>query len=379
MIINHYFSPSVYNYENYLHEEIEQATFINTFESAIYVEDDWKIGTKLKVNIGLRLSNLTHDGENYLNLEPRITTAYMLNDRFRLKASYSEMNQFIHLLSSTGSGMPTDLWVPATKNIAPQFSRQYVFGIEHEIEKYGLNLSVEGYYKTMNNIISYKEGTNFLYVDEPDLDEEFEYEEAVTVGNGYSKGIEFLVQKKEGKFTGWIGYTLSYTRHKFEELNNGKEFFPRHDRRHDISIVGIYQISPRIDFSATWVYGTGDAFTLATETYYVYEHDPTAPTNNNPNIGNSNKYPIDHYPEKNASRMAPYHRLDFALRFHKTLKSGNKRTWEFGVYNAYNRRNPFYYESQWEWEDPDAGSGQNVLIQYSLFQIIPSVSYTLKF
>ncbi|MEN8138659.1 MAG: TonB-dependent receptor [Bacteroidota bacterium] len=385
-VINHYFSPSVYNIENYNQENIVQAKHINTIESSIYAEDDWKIGDRIKLNAGLRLSNLMHEGENYLSLEPRILAAFMLTDKTSLKASYSEMNQYVHLLSSTGSGMPTDIWVPATNKVAPQFSRQYAIGLANDIEKYGLTLSVEGYYKTMENIISYKEGTDFLYVSEPYPGEEFEYEDAVVVGNGYSKGVEFLLQKNQGKFSGWIGYTLSYTKHKFEELNRGKEFFPRHDRRHDISIVGIYELTPRIDFSATWVYGTGDAFTLATEEYNVYDHDPTEPIEYDvdyyPETGNiyvdggPEKYTVNHYVEKNSFRMAAYHRLDFAFRFHKTLKSGRKRTWEFGIYNVYNRKNPFYYESSWVNE---GGKKQNVLLQYSIFQIIPSVSYTLKF
>ena len=386
-IINHLFSPRVYHIEDPYQDNFVQEEYINTVESAFYIEDDLKLGSKFKINGGLRLSNLTHDGENYLSLEPRLLVTYLPTDFLAVKASYSEMNQYIHLLTSTGTGMPTDLWVPATKNIAPQFSRQYSLGVTNNFEKYGLTFSVEAYYKTMDNILSYKEGATLLGISKPEQADLYGYEDAVTAGNGNSKGIEFLLKKDQGRFTGWVGYTLSYTRHQFEDLNNGKEFFPRHDRRHDISIVGMYQVSPNIDFSATWIYGTGDAFTLATEMYNVYEHDPTKPTNytvrttpNYTNIsGGPEKHYVYHYPEKNSFRMGAYHRLDFAFRFHKTLKSGRKRIWEVGIYNAYNRKNPFYYESRWTWDDADNNKGHNELMQYSIFQIIPSVSYTLKF
>jgi hypothetical protein len=301
----------------------------------------------------------------------------MFTDMFSIKASYAEMNQYVHLLTSSGVGLPTDLWVPATDIIGPQHSRQVALGLAHDFENPSFTISIEGYYKTMNSIISYKEGSSFLMIEDPeDNTGDFHYEDAVTVGDGYSTGLEFLLQRKFGKLTGWVGYTLSLTKYKFAELNNGKEFFPRHDRRHDISVVAIYKHSKTITLSATWVYGTGDAITLAQSNYSAFTHNPLG--NGNKNIYNQFAYfdakYANYYGEKNSFRMEAYHRLDIGVQFHKKLKWGGERTIEVSLYNAYNHYNPFFYYTSYDYY-----LKQNVLKQFTLFPILPSVAYYLKF
>jgi hypothetical protein len=189
----------------------------------------------------------------------------MLSDKTAIKASYAIMNQYIHLLTNTGIGLPTDLWVPTTTNVLPQQSNQIAGGVTRDFEK-NYFISIEGYYKTMNNIIGYKDGAYFLDFEnidsDPDNKQENAWEKNVTQGQGWSYGMEFLLQKKSGKFSGWVGYTLSWSQLQFDDLNNGKKFFARYDRRHDISLVGIYKFSERFKLAATWVYGSGNAVTL---------------------------------------------------------------------------------------------------------------------
>jgi hypothetical protein len=283
------------------------------------------------------------------------------------------MNQYVHLLSTSGVGLPTDLWVPATDLVKPQNSQQVAVGMAKDFEKQNFSLTVEGYYKAMNNIIGYKEGASFLAIQESDEGlESISWEENVTSGKGTSYGAEVLLQRKQGRLTGWAGYTLSWTTQQFDELNNGKKFFARYDRRHDISLVGVYELKENITLSATWVYGTGNAITLPISTYQTKElSNVSSPSRNNFYRANGTEYT-----DRNAFRMRAYHRADIGVQVMKQKKRG-VRTWEFSVYNSYNRQNPFYYfigpEEQF---NPDS---KQVLKQVSLFPILPSVSWNFKF
>jgi hypothetical protein len=218
----------------------------------------------------------------------------------------------------------------------------------------------------MNDIIHYREGASFLNGD-GDGSEEFNWENQVTSGIGNSYGAEFMVQKKVGQFTGWIGYTLSWTKLKFEELNFGKAFYARYDRRHDISLVGIYKINDRIQLAATWVYGTGQAITLPLASYSLQTH--TIEPNSNSYYDNIY---AEYYGEKNSFRMAAYHRFDITAQFKKQLKRV-ERTFELGFYNLYNRKNPYFYMITNDLQ------GNNKLTQVSLFPILPSIAWTYKF
>ena len=372
-ITNHLFTPSALVIKISSTELDSRVKELNSIESAAYIEDEWRIKPQFKVNLGLRLSNFNHNSKSYFDLEPRILMSYMITDLFSIKASYAQMSQYVHLLTSTGIGLPTDLWVPSTDKIGPQKSKQFAIGIAKDFEDPILSLSVEGYYKVMNHILSYKEGANFMMIDDPTSSDDFNYEDAVTTGDGYSMGLEVLLQRKFGKLTGWIGYTLSYTKYKFDELNNGKEFFPRHDRRHDFSIVGIYKLNETVTLSATWIYGTGDAITLAQSTYTANTHNPYSGLINGSNNEFLSQY-ANHYDEKNSFRMAAYHRLDIGVQFSKKLKKGRERVIEVSLYNTYNRQNPFFYYTGY-----NSNSNTNVLKQVSLFPILPGVSYYLKF
>jgi outer membrane receptor for ferrienterochelin and colicin len=350
-----------------------QAKPIETVEAGAYIEDTWQPFPALKVNGGFRLSLFGTQTKTYLRPEPRLSAALKLAKDFSVKASYAKMNQYVHLLTNTGLGLPTDLWVPTTDRVAPQQSSQVAAGLAKDLENQGLAITVEGYYKTMKNIISYKEGSSFISLDGSNANE-LNWEDNVTAGKGWSYGAEFMVQKKTGRLSGWVGYTLSWTKWRFPELNFGKTFYPRYDRRHDISVVGIYELSKRITLSATWVYGTGNALTIPISKFTIFENSVVPGYNGGPiNNGNSN----NEYSEKNGFRAEAYHRMDLAIQFHKKKKR-HERTWEFGLYNAYSRKNPFFYNLDRKF-DEKKGRSVNTLTRYSLFPVLPSFSYNFKF
>jgi hypothetical protein len=348
---------------------------IYALENAIYVEDDIKIGPRIRVNPGLRVSHFNVKGVNYFRPEPRLSMAYKLKDDLSLKGSYAIMNQYVHLLSNTSVGLPTDLWVPSTNKTLPQRSWQIAAGVAKDFVDKNFSVSIEGYYKEGQNIIAYKEGASFLDSDPADANVKGAntWEENITRGRMWSYGSEFLVQKKTGKFTGWVGYTLSWTQMQFDELNFGNKFWARYDRRHDISVVAIYKIREEtanqngVKISGTWVYGTGNAITLPVAEYNAPIHEPGK------NSFGNNYYSVSQYTDKNQFRMAPYHRMDFGIQVQKKLKHW-VRTWEFSIYNLYNRYNPYFYFIGYE-----TNTNNRVLKQVTLFPIVPSLSWNIKF
>jgi hypothetical protein len=350
---------------------------LNGIESAVYLEDDYKVSTLFKINAGARLTNFNTQDKNYFNAEPRISASYKLRENVALKACFTDMDQYINLLSPTGIGLPTDLWVPSTKTFPPQNSKQIAAGLAWDIIKYGLGITLEGYYKTMTNILGYKNGASFLNIGSNTGGGDYNWENYVTQGQGWSYGLEFMAQRKFGKLSGWVAYTLSWTQLQFDSLNYGNKFYAGYDCRNSISVVGIYKLREEskekqgITLSSTFVYGTGNAITLPIASY-------NAPVQSAPGgVGGSTNFlgtqgAVTEYSAINAYRMAPYNRLDIGIQWIKTKKHG-VRTWEFSIYNVYNRENPYFY-----YIGANA-NGNTALMQVSLFPIIPSVSYSFKF
>jgi hypothetical protein len=381
----HRFTPSAIVVRDTDINQFERtANPVDGVEMGLYAEDTYHPIPALRVNAGLRLSQFAADGKFYWRPEPRLGVSYTLPRDWALKASYATMNQYIHLLSNSGIGLPTDLWVPTTGRIAPQQSRQVALGVAKDLPKRNLTLTVEGFYKKMDNLIAFREGSNFLLFDEGpegivrEQQQGRTWEQQITAGQGWSYGAEFLIQKKVGKFSGWAGYTLSWIQQQFDELNFGKKFWARYDRRHDVSLVGIWRISRRTTLSGTWVYGTGQALTLPQSTFFAQ------PRSLSPNVAGSGYYSyfqdVSDYGERNSFRAASYQRFDLSLQLRGQLKR-HERIWEFSIYNVYNRRNPFfYYTDQADANpDPQVYQPENRLKQVSIFPIVPSVSYTFKF
>jgi hypothetical protein len=319
---------------------------------SVYLEDDIKVGERFKVNMGLHASAFKVKGENYFSLQPRFQARYLLTEDWALKASYAEMQQNVHLLTNSDAGLPTDIWVPATDKVKPQYSRQIAGSLTRVLKEGVYELSIEGYYKTMSDLISYKEGSSFMSFQD--------WQETVeTGGQGESYGLELFLQKKRGKTSGWIGYTLSWTNRRFDNINFGEWYPYKYDRRHDMSVVLSHEFSKTFDMGFTWVYGTGNAISFPQATYWALNEEQNWTST------------IEYFGEKNSSRMNAYHRMDLVANFHKEKKNG-VRTLSVGLYNAYNRKNPYFVYLGYE-------QGRKTARQVSLFPMIPSITYNFKF
>ncbi len=379
--IFHRFNPHAFIEEDIPNQvHTRNISYTNSIETGIYAEDTWQPAEVLKINAGFRFSYFLAEKTHYSYPEPRLSASLKIRPDIAFKGSYASMNQYVHMLSNTGMSLPTDLWVPATDRIKPQQSSQAAFGLAKDIEKHNLSLSVEAYYKTMKNVIGYKEGASFMDIGEPSDVSAPEWEDNVTAGKAWSYGLEILLQKKEGRLNGWIGYTLSWTQMQFDSLNFGRKFYARYDRRHDISVVGTYKLNGRITLSGSWVYGTGNAITLPLSEYWADFHDFTGKTDrpfffDYQNAGILYSRHAEEYGGKNNYRMRAYHRLDIGIQFRKEKKWG-ERTWEISFYNAYSRLNPFFYYADKVYKD---NKEYGVIKQVSLFPIIPSLTYSFKF
>ncbi len=356
--IFHKFAPGVYTYNSSTEGDTTAgAETTHAYELSFYFEDDWKISDLIKVNAGVHTSGFAVDNEVYYSIQPRVSSRLLLSRDLALKASYSAMTQYIHLLTNAGIGLPTDLWVSSTARIKPQQANQVALGLAKTYkEKY--ELSLETYYKAMKNLIEYKDGASYLNVDNDWQDN------VVTNGKGKSYGLEILLQKKTGKTTGWFGYTLSKTTRQFDQLNFGKEFPYKYERRHDISLAIMHKFNKKIELSLVWVFGTGYAITIPIA---VYEG-----SSNNFDTRYVNSSRVTYYGDRNSYRMKSYHRLDLSCSWKKEKKWG-QRAWTVAIYNVYNRLNPYFI---------DLGLDKNnnlQFIEYSLFPIMPSVSYSFKF
>lgn len=375
----HIFTPSIVSGKQdsaIFKNDLAQKKYSN--ELSAYVQDDWDISNNVKVNYGLRWSgfqqigpykNYTSDNfgnkldsivyksnetvKFYNGLEPRTTVRLSLNETTSLKGSVSRNLQYIHLVSNAGTTLPTDIWVPSTLRVKPQISWQYATGFFKNFNNNTFETSIELYYKSMQNQIEYKEGYT---PSSKDTEEEFVF------GKGWSYGAEFFVNKAKGRFTGWIGYTLAWTWRKFPEINSGNVYPAKYDRRHDLSVVGMYDLNKKWKLSTVFVYATGNATTLP-EKFFIVEGVLSQ------QFSNINKY-----------RLAPYHRLDLSATYTPTPKKVKKITgsWVFSVYNAYSRKNPYFYYFD-QTGSPYAGTLQVQAKQVSLFPAIPSITYNFKF
>ncbi len=347
-------------------------------ETALYVQDDWEVSDKLKLSYGIRWSTFSQIGpftkyvrdadrnkidstvykgfevvKSYGGLEPRATLRYAFNDETSVKFAVNRNYQYIHLVSNSSSTLPTDLWVPSTFIVQPQISWQYAAGIFKNFKENTYETSVEVYYKNMRNQIEYKEGYT------PSLSDP---EDEFVFGRGWSYGAEFFVNKVRGKFTGWIGYTLSWTWRKFPDLNDGERYPAKYDRRHDISVVGTYEINDKWRVGGVFVYGTGNATSLPERFYFI------------------NGVLTQEYSRINQYRLPSYHRIDFSATYTPIPKKEKRlqSSWVFSIYNAYSRLNPYFI-----YYDQDGTASQGTLSvearQVSLFPLLPAVTWNFKF
>ncbi len=336
-------------------------------DGALYASDNFKASDKLQLEGGLRLTGFRSGRDQYGGLEPRASARYSLSDKTSLKASYALMYQYVHLVTNSGATLPTDIWYPSRLSVRPQRSQQVSTGVSFLLGQGKYLLTNEVYYKWAHNQIDFRDGAQ-LFVN-PELDAEFIF------GKGWSYGNELYLEKKTGKTTGWIGYTLAWSWRNFQPqrgtngVNNGQDFHPSYDRRHNATLVVLHQLSPRISLTGSFIYTSGNLTTLPLGRFGVQDI-PGSSTSLDPR-------PVPVYPDRNSFRLIPYHRLDLGMVY----KIGTRRNQDLtlSIYNAYNRRNAYFvfFETVRD-KASDRITGFRAQ-QVSLFPVIPSVTYNFQF
>jgi hypothetical protein len=326
-------------------------------EMAVYAGDEWDLSSQISVNYGVRVPFFKAGSKSYLFAEPRITAKISIDPRTSIKASFTQMNQFVHLVPNSTASLPTDIWLSSNALIKPQNSSQWALGLYKNYDDNKIEASIEVYYKTMDHQVLFKEGTQLLLTTHLDS--------VVTFGNGKSYGVELFVKKNFGRITGWVSYTYSKTTQQFPALNYGKEFPSSYDRRHNLSVAATYELSKRWTLSADLVIYTGRPYTLPAGRVLV---------NNDASLYNGYYYD---YTTRNNTRFSTYHRLDISASYKKRRKIFGKSydsEWVFGAYNVYNHLNPYFV-----YLTTDAVTNEPQAKQVSLLPFIPSVSYNFKF
>jgi hypothetical protein len=327
-----------------------------SLEAALYFQTESQLTSQLKLNAGVRLYYF--GDRKYFNAEPRIELAYSFTESTLIKTAYALTHQFLHLIVRNDISLPTDLWYPSTKNIPPGSSSQYVLGFDQYINGQDYLLSVESYYRNMDNLYEFKNSVQ--------LNSSISsVEDELIKGQGEAYGIELFFNKKAGNVTGWVGYTLSWTKRQFDELNNGKIFYPRYDRRHDASIVIAWMINDRLSTGITWTYASGERYSLPSGQYQFNEISP----------GNGSNIYVD-YPELNNDQLPAFHKLDLNITYKFPLFSLPFEAY-INIYNLYNRQNPF---AQYISTETDNNGNKTVkLKQLILFPFIPTFGFNVKF
>lgn len=343
-------------------------------EAAAYISDEWHVNDKLNLLYGARISGMylfgpgtfsTYDGagntitsktyssgqvvKNYFNFEPRLSASFTLDTETSIKASYNRNTQNIHIISNSSSSTPTDLYVMSSNNIKPEIADQVSTGYFRNFNDNMFEFSTEVYYKWLQNQIDYKNGAQLIL--NQDVESQLVY------GTGRAYGIEFFLKKKYGRFNGWLGYTLSKTERKFAAINNSNYYPATQDRTHDVSAVGIYQLSKRWSFSGTFVYGTGNAVTYPNGKYEI------------------NGLTTFYYSQRNANREPSNNRLDLGATLEGKPHKKYHSSWTFGIYNIYNHRNPYAIT----FRDSKTNPGTTEAVETSLFGRVPSITWNFKF
>ena len=352
-ITQHHFNPNKVTTKGSFNESIKPSAGNRIYmkEGAVYANNNHYLTARWNANYGVRISGALANTKNYTNIEPRVNIAYHISSSQTIKAAYSHMSQYVNLVTGA-STLPSDVWYPATDIIKPQLSKQITLGYSNTLRE-SLVFSAETYYKWQQNVVEFKEGT-VGFTNE-------NIEQDIAQGNAKTYGVELLLHQKSGKWNGWIGYTLAYSKRQFAELNNGEEFYARFDRRHDISLVGNYELTKRLTLSAVYCFATGSRFTPVVGQYFV------------PNGSYTDVTTLPIYGKRNSVLLSPAHRLDVNV----VIKSeeGKKYNSELhiGAYNVYNQTQP--YRIRLDVNENGSLSYKEV----GLFGFIPSLAYNIKF
>lgn len=362
----HIFKPGATFFEDYTDDPSPTDTAYNNIntvgvEMVAYAEDDWEVNKSLHINAGLHASGFLVEGRFYKSFQPRLGMRLMVPKNWALKLAYTHMSQNIHLLTNNSTNLPTDLWVPSTQKVRPMLSKQVSTGVAKTSRDHQYEFSLEGYYKTMDNVIEYKEDALFFGTNIK------RWDERVEIGSGKSYGMELMMEKKKGGLKGWIGYTLSWSDRQFPGVNKGRPFPYKYDRRHELELVLSQRLGKYWEVSVNWQYGTGSALTLPVASYEgAGEPSPWEP-------GQSGPPRVDYLGERNHFRTPDVHRLDVSFTYTRQKKHWTK-SWNFSVYNAYNQKNGFFY-----YVKTDMEKKERYLAKLCLLPILPSITYSVRF
>lgn len=325
-------------------------------EMGAYILHDFAPSPKLRFNYGLRYNAFQQKNTWYNGVEPRVAIRFSPDSSQSIKINYTRIYQYLHLVSTTGAALPTDVWYPSTAAVKPQNGQQAGIGYSRSINKNRLFINVEAYYKWVQNAVDLRDGATIF------LNNEFEKE--FVFGKAWSYGTEWYIEKRKGRTTGWIGYTLAWTWRQFTQVNKGNSFRPIYDRRHDISVVVTHKINERLTLSGSWVYGSGNYISVP-QGRFVFQDI----------AGNPRQVPV--FTGRGNYRLPATHRMDIGLNMRKQKKWG-EREWVFSLYNAYSRRNALFLQfAPIENEQGITTSFRPELV--SLFPILPAVTYQFKF
>jgi len=377
-VLFHQYTPETAEIVEISSQEVEVDTTLgginslNAREYSAWIENTWKLNEKISMNLGVHASGFESDGEFYYDIQPRVSARYEIRDDLTLKSSFASMKQYVHLLTNNTVSLPTDLWLPSTKRIKPERSIQVAAGIEKYLVNRSYKLTFETYYKKLKNLITYKEGVQSITLSENFADK------LESGGEGTAYGAEIFLEKRNGRLTGWFAYTLSWSNRTFENINFGEAYPFKYDRRHDMAFTGSYKLNDTIELAANWIYYTGAAITL--EEFEI----ATLRNLEGPQIIDFGALgrTTESFENRNSIRMRPTHRMDVGVNLKKRNRWG-LRTWRFGLYNAYNRRNPAFMFVERESRGIIGPDGSTVIDpvakEITLFPTLPYVTYKLEF
>lgn len=332
-----------------------------------YLEGDLEVFHWLRFNAGMHGSFFRVEGKQSQVFEPRVSADFRLSPVVSLKAGYARMSQFVQQVSDNYISLPTDYWLPITRNFSPLTSDQFSAGIYVSPDK-KYTFSVEGYYKKMDHLLEYRDDYKDLQVTS--------WEDRLTSGSGRAYGADFQAEADFGKLHGFIGYGLMWSDRLFADQNGGKRFPSKYDNRHKVTLSATWKCSERVELNAGWVFMTGNRVTLSLENY---SYPDGYPTNIVPSYPHKDEEMLDYYAGKNNVRLPAYHRLDVGINIYRSLRRGRTGIWNVSLYNAYSRMNPIMIEKNNQKQSMDGTPLAPRFRQFALFPIIPSVSYTYKF
>ncbi|MGE8343241.1 MAG: TonB-dependent receptor plug domain-containing protein [Flavobacterium sp.] len=350
--VYHDLQPQKINVENLATIDNYSQRKIDANEAAIFVSAKPKLLENLTAELGLRMNYYISGSDSYLHFQPRVVLNYYANEKYSFYASYNKQYQYLSLITTSSVGIPTDFWIASSDGIKPQSSNEFSIGSNQNISR-NFSSSFGGFYRSMKNLLEYPYGiTQFNEITTLKND--------LYVGEGKAYGFEMMLKKSNGKFTGWLSYTLSWSERNFDELNNGNTYFAKYDRRHNLSVVGMYDLNTKWNFGITQIFGSGNRFTMPTSWYFI---------NNNP---------VKEYSGYNNAQMPNYIRTDLSVNYYFIKTSKKESALNFSIYNTFNVSNPIYVVLDVEVNE----NKDKVVVKQDekvLYRILPSISWRFKF